>query len=410
MLKRFAVCLLLGIVTCASPVFAQGKKKAPPAKAPPAKEKPAKEDPAKAPAAEPAKDPEKKTDDAPAEAKGPAAEKFAATYDKWKAILKQLRDVQTKYQSADEKEQDALKAQWDKLIGEADEMLPTLRKDAMAAYDEAPNLDSSLTRFLVKLLSDDVARDDYENGKELADLLIKNGCDFKQIYNAAGIIAFVTNDYENAEKYLKQAQESKSLNPLGEQFLSLIPEYKEFWEKEKAIREAEAKADDLPRVKLETSKGTIVIELFENEAPLTVGNFVNLVEKEFYDGTIFHRVLPNFMAQGGDPKGTGTGGPGYEIPCECYKDERRNHFRGTLSMAHSGKDTGGSQFFLTFIPTAHLNGLHTAFGRVVEGMDVLTKLQRIDPSKPSAAATPDKIIKATVERKRKHEYVPKKVN
>jgi cyclophilin family peptidyl-prolyl cis-trans isomerase len=409
MLKRFAVCLLLGIVACASPAFAQGKKKAPAAKAPPAKEKPAKEDPAKEPAPEPAKDPEKKTDDAPAEAKGPAAEKFAATYDKWKAILKQLRDVQTKYQSADAKEQDALKAQWDKLIGEADEMLPTLRKDAMAAYDEAPNLDSSLTRFLVKLLSDDVARDDYDAGKDLADLLIKNGCDFKQIYNAAGIIAFVTNDYENAEKHLKQAQESKSLNPLGEQFLSLIPEYKEFWEKEKAIREAEAKADDLPRVKIETSKGTIVIELFENEAPMAVGNFVNLVEKGFYDGTIFHRVLPNFMAQGGDPKGTGTGGPGYQIPCECYKDDRRNHFRGTLSMAHSGKDTGGSQFFLTFIPTAHLNGLHTAFGRVVEGMDVLAKLQRIDPSKPSAAATPDKIIKATVERKRDHEYVPTKV-
>ena len=162
-------------------------------------------------------------------------------------------------------------------------------------------------------------------------------------------------------------------------------------------------------MKIETTKGTIVIELFENEAPQSVGNFVNLVEKKFYDGTIFHRVLPNFMAQGGDPEGTGTGGPGYNIYCECYEKNHRKHFRGTLSMAHAGRDTGGSQFFLTFIPTAHLNGRHTAFGRVIEGMDVLAKLQRIDPSNPAKAAEPDKIVKATVERKREHEYVPTKV-
>ncbi|HTN77046.1 MAG TPA: peptidylprolyl isomerase, partial [Pirellulaceae bacterium] len=179
-------------------------------------------------------------------------------------------------------------------------------------------------------------------------------------------------------------------------------------ELERAVVEP-LKADDLPRVKIETSKGPIVVELFENEAPQTIGNFVNLVEAGKYDNTIFHRVLPGFMAQGGDPKGDGTGGPGYHIFCECYEKNHRNHFRGTLSMAHAGRDTGGSQFFLTFVPTPHLNGRHTAFGRVIEGMDVLTKLQRVDPQMPSTAAEPDKIIKATVVRKRDHAYVPTKV-
>jgi cyclophilin family peptidyl-prolyl cis-trans isomerase len=162
-------------------------------------------------------------------------------------------------------------------------------------------------------------------------------------------------------------------------------------------------------VKLETSKGTIVVELFENEAPNTVANFVSLVEGGKYDGLTFHRVLPHFVAQGGDPKGDGTGGPGYAIKCEWPNDPNRMHFRGVLSMAHAGKDTGGSQFFLTMLPTPHLNDRHTVFGRVIEGMDVLADLQRINPEEPTAAKEPDKIVKAEVIRKRDHEYKPETI-
>ena len=114
------------------------------------------------------------------------------------------------------------------------------------------------------------------------------------------------------------------------------------------------------------------------------------------------------QAQGGCPEGTGTGGPGYNIYCECYDKTYRKHFRGSLSMAHAGRDTGGSQFFLTFRPTTHLDGRHTVFGRVVKGMDVLAKLQRRDPSKP-AQQQPDKILTAEVIRKRDHAYEPTKV-
>jgi cyclophilin family peptidyl-prolyl cis-trans isomerase len=155
----------------------------------------------------------------------------------------------------------------------------------------------------------------------------------------------------------------------------------------------------------------LVVELFENEAPQTVGNFISLVENGFYDGTVFHRVLPNFMAQGGCPKGTGQGGPGYTIYDEHDRDDARMHFRGYLSMANTGrKNSGGSQFFLTFVPTPHLNDKHTVFGRVIEGMDVLERIQRRDPDKQGNLPEPDKIIKMEVLRKRPDKkYVPTKV-
>ncbi|MBQ9874444.1 MAG: peptidylprolyl isomerase [Thermoguttaceae bacterium] len=174
----------------------------------------------------------------------------------------------------------------------------------------------------------------------------------------------------------------------------VLPTYKETWAKEREIREKEA-SENLPRVSLKTTKGEIVVELFLNEAPNAVNNFLSLVKSGFYTDVPFHRVLPFFMAQGGDPTGTGTGGPGYCIPCECYQPNARDHFRGSLSMAHAGRNTGGSQFFITFVPTYFLNGKHTVFGRVVEGMDVLSDINRIDPEKESELP-PDKIIEATI--------------
>lgn len=168
-------------------------------------------------------------------------------------------------------------------------------------------------------------------------------------------------------------------------------------------------AEELPQVLFKTSKGDILIELYEDEAPNTVANFVNLVEKKYYNGLIFHRVIDGFMAQGGDPTGSGRGGPGYAIACECYTPAARKHQAGSLSMAHAGRDTGGSQFFLTFAATQHLDGKHTVFGQVIQGMDVLDKLNRGDRF-ANGVLSPDKadkIIEATVVKKRNHEYTPK---
>lgn len=128
---------------------------------------------------------------------------------------------------------------------------------------------------------------------------------------------------------------------------------------------------------IHSNKGDIVIELFEKEAPGTVANFEKLIKEGFYDGLIFHRVIPGFVAQGGCPFGTGVGGPGYTIPCET-KGNPHKHSRGAVSMAHRGPNTGGSQFFICFAPQPHLDGVHTVFGQVIEGMDVVDTLEQFD--------------------------------
>ena len=125
---------------------------------------------------------------------------------------------------------------------------------------------------------------------------------------------------------------------------------------------------------IKTDKGDINIDLLDDDAPNTVKNFVDLITKKFYDGLTFHRVIPNFVIQGGCPTGDGTGGPGYQIDCEINDNL---HVAGTLSMAHAGKDTGGSQFFICHSPQPHLDGVHTVFG-ITEDMDIVNAIDAGD--------------------------------
>jgi cyclophilin family peptidyl-prolyl cis-trans isomerase len=250
--------------------------------------------------------------------------------------------------------------------------------------------------------------DDPKRALTLAAMLDKAGAAGEGVLMMAASAAMLTSDLDATEAYLKKAAAAgvkpEKIAELEQAVAAERPKVDE----EMAKRAAEAKADDLPRVKITTSQGDVMVELFENEAPNTVANFVSLVDKGFYNGTPFHRVIGGFMAQGGDPTGTGTSGPGYAIACEVGKPGARKHFLGTLSMAHAGPNTGGSQFFLTFRPTEHLDGKHTVFGRVIDGFDVLPKLMRTqdDQGLPVAGAQPDKILKAVVVRKRSHPYEP----
>lgn len=130
---------------------------------------------------------------------------------------------------------------------------------------------------------------------------------------------------------------------------------------------------------LHTSKGDIIIDLYAKNVPHTVNNFVFLARQGFYDGTIFHRVIPDFMAQGGDPTGTGRGGPGYKFRDE-FDPKLRHNVPGVLSMANAGPNTNGSQFFITHVPTPWLDGKHAVFGQVVRGLDVLLAIPPRDPN------------------------------
>ena len=150
------------------------------------------------------------------------------------------------------------------------------------------------------------------------------------------------------------------------------------------------------KVALETTKGTIVLELYTGEMPITAGNFVKLTEEGFYDGVIFHRIINGFMIQGGDPTGTGTGGPGYRIKDEFTGTDLDRNDRGTISMANAGPNTGGSQFFINLMDNHHLDGKHPVFGKVIEGMDVVDKLAIVKTDSKDRPVEEVKIISAKV--------------
>jgi cyclophilin family peptidyl-prolyl cis-trans isomerase len=376
---------------------------------------------------------------------------FEAKFEEYKNAVRAIEMLQSEYQSATSERRRKLNEEVAGQIAHTQTIINGMVEAAEAAYKAAPNADQQITDVLVAVAKHyavgrqagppnpspgnphDVyypidGGDQYERALPIIKLLIDGGVKNNELYIWGFVSAFATNDYALAQTYLDKAKEtgaidalamaasrsdssdaqagaSKNLEHLVSSAADSFDEYKDLWAKESALRADEEKANDLPRVKLTTSKGEIVLELFENQAPETVANFLTLVKQGFYDGSPFHRVLPGFMAQGGAKSEDGQGGPGYTIRCECYRPDFRRHFRGTLSMAHAGRDTGNSQFFLTFVPTPHLNGRHTAFGRVVEGMEVLGDLQHRSPQhEGQQAPKPDKIIKAEVLRDRGHEY------
>jgi cyclophilin family peptidyl-prolyl cis-trans isomerase len=340
----------------------------------------------------------------------------------WQAALVDVADVQAQLGATPPPQRGPLMPQYSFFVTKANSLQNALQAAAEKAY-AVDDKNSELADLLYNMAIGNLRSDRYQDALRLAKLLIDHHDSHPGLYRMAATAAFATMQLDEAKKYLEALGGGKIPADSDLQTLASEIEYsRPLWQREQKLREAEAKADDLPRVKLHTTRGDIVLELFENEAPNTVANFISLVEKGLYDGTQFHRVLPGFMAQGGDPLSKdpeknvghiGTGGPGYTIADECKLPDHRDHFIGTLSMAHTAApDTGGSQFFITFAPTPQLNSVHTVFGRVIEGQDVLDSLQRINPDwekEHPSSVQPDRILKAEVVRKRDHPYEPKTI-
>ncbi len=354
-----------------------------------------------------------------------ARAEFDQVYDQWKKSVAELSELQIKLKFGSQSQFGVSSTRYIELIKQTDELAEKLQQAAEKAFIENDQ-DTKLGTLLLTIAVGDLRKDNYDEALRLAKLLLEHKYPNNDVNRIAASAAFAMMQLDEAQKYLDDfvAGQSKSdppdrPDPRIAETQAAVEFYRPRWDRENKLRKEEAKADDLPRVKLQTTAGDVVLELFENEAPNTVANFISLVEKGFYDGVQFHRVLPNFMAQTGDPatkdpkviaKGeAGHGGPGYTIADECGQPNHRDHFRGSLSMAHTGQpNSAGSQFFITFVPTGGLDGRHTVFGRVIEGMDVLSKLQRVDPDeKKYNGVTPDKILKAEMLRKREHAYEPK---
>ncbi len=334
----------------------------------------------------------------------------------WEELVARLREIEARvevireeFTAADAAGQATLRSEFNQLTMELQtEVYPTLAEQAVSRLEQFPE-DLDAAELVMQQMYN---ANRFADAARLADMILAEKPTNTAALNFGGVSHFAIHDFAISHELLALAQQEGSLAPeVGGQYLESSETYIELWETEQAIREREAAAEgdeQLPRVLFKTTRGEILLELFENEAPNTVANFISLVEEEYYNGLKFHRVIPNFMAQGGCPNTRpgaaglpGSGGPGYNIPCECYAEKARKHFAGTLSMAHAGRDSGGSQFFITHLPTPHLDpemrpdGAHTVFGRVVEGMDVAAALE-----------LGDVIESAEVVRKRNHPYEP----
>jgi cyclophilin family peptidyl-prolyl cis-trans isomerase len=340
--------------------------------------------------------------DQPAEAKA----EFAEALGRMKKLMADLTVLQAQYQQP-KADKSALEASFEAVKQEAEAAGERLEAAALGMLTVDPE-DEGAREIALAVMAGALESDNPVKALATATTIDAAGAGNSDMALMAATAALVTTRVDEAAAWLDKATAAGAEAEQVAQVRAALDRERPKIEAEIAVRKAEAEADDLPRVKFATSAGDIVIELFENEAPNTVANFVSLVGKGFYDGTPFHRVIGGFMAQGGDPTGTGTGGPGYAIACECEKPGARLHFRGTLSMAHAGKDSGGSQFFLTFRPTDHLDGRHTVFGRVIAGDEVLSKLARTQDAEGQSVPgiKPDTILKGEVVRKRDHAYTP----
>ncbi len=249
---------------------------------------------------------------------------------------------------------------------------------------------------------------DYAAAAKLWEKAAELASTFK-VWDALGRCYMNTNEFRRSQAAYERAKDLASSDQQrrgADHSARVATVYVEDWKREQALRKEAMEKKDLPMVEFQTDRGRMLVELFENEAPNTVANFIELAEKGFFDGQLFHRCIAYFMIQGGDPTGTGRGGPGYNIADEYERDGARLHYQGTLSMANVGKpNTGGSQFFVTNVVTPHLNGRHTVFGRVVEGLEVA----QVMPLDPTNRAEPFRILSVKVLRKRDHPYVAKKI-
>ena len=348
-----------------------------------------------------------------------ADQEYNESTDRLRAAIVKLKRSQAKFYFSKVADAGEFYLEWDKAAIEGEQAAADLQDAAIDVLFKAahPTRDQMTVARIA-------CREKMEKGEyELVYKISKRLCDLDpdetEYFAYKTRAALITNRFVEAkETFALDPGELSTFIPAKEMMLmDNIDVHIANYENELKIREQEAKADDLPIVELTTSKGKIVIELFENQAPGHVANFISIIDTGYYEGILFHRVVTGFVAQAGGFTMSGRQNVGYNIYDEHGVEDARHHFRGSLSMASvSGKpNSASSQFFLTFSPTPMLDGRHTCFGRITEGLDVLDSLtptRTMDDEgteTPIEEIVPDRIISARVIRKRDHEYKPIRV-
>jgi len=351
---------------------------------------------------------------------------FNEAYNNWRGTVRQLHEIGVNYVSATSSDEaEVLREEYSDLTAKGEKQLEIFLPLALQLFKEngthtwkagdPPSAHIDLDYLITQIQNHLFEKGRFDQAFVLGTELLKNNPGNSRADYVRRRAALLTNRFIDVGNFVDDFEEQLEDLPKSEKtMLTILPQIGQAYEIEKAIQRREAAIDDLPRVQMKTTKGTVVFELFENEAPDTVGNFISLVEKKFYDGIVFHRVIDRFMVQGGSVTEKNENKPvGYKIYDEHNKRAIRLHFRGSLSMANAmSPHSGSSQFFVCLVPTPGLNGKHTVFGRVVSGMDVFDRITRTqvltedgnEEKLPDVVR--DKIISATVIRKRNHDYKP----
>ena len=325
----------------------------------------------------------------------------------------QTGDITRKEQAEWAKIQERYRLAMDDAYAEAARIMP-----------DDPKQSPKLFRFLLHSTGYRFSHDWYENAYAGARRLKECGVDDPELERGFGLSALAVHDYDAAAESLRIALEADKLNEVQASLFFNIPAVRKDWEREKAMRAKDAEADNLPRVVFHTTRGEITIELFEDQAPNTVANFIALVEEGFYDNTAFHTVTPGQFVQMGCPEGDGTGDVGYSIADEFSQPDARAFFRGSLLTAKIANsraeedpnvpatipNSASSQFLILLLPLRMPRMQLTSFGRVIDGMGAISTLNQANPNPKEGEPPPplpDTILSAEVIRKRDHEYRPK---
>ncbi len=338
-------------------------------------------------------------------------------FQEWRELLKVAAQHKIDYLEQDRAQSVANRKKFETAFDNALRKKMEIENKLIEKLDIVDKPDETLLRMVKSIAQDLFIQERMERCYHISKKLLQFTPDDDDVLLLWGGSALVTNRFDEAEKFRLELGSLISGLPENIRYLyeSDLTELRTQFAKEQEKRDAEAKANDLPRVLIRTTKGDIVVELFENEAPNTVGNFIFLVETGYYNRELpFHRVISGFVAQGAEDK---TGQPYYTIFDEHGSPNDRPHFTYTLAMARMEQaNTAAAEFYITFCPLLGLNQRYTTFGRVIEGFDVVDCLNRTakrdkdGQEKPVKDVVTDKILLAKVLRKRPHEYRPKIFN
>lgn len=346
----------------------------------------------------------------------PESPEFKEATGNLRKILRQLLELELRFHnSSTTEEEKRYRKQWYEMRENIWEPHRAMLHAGLAEYVASPEKKQQLADFLFNSLKRNVETDCYEGMLPVARALYENKYPSPAVPGLFALCCLADNEFEQARQPLGELIESGQAQPELQDIYENLDSLSAAWKEELNFQQADAAGPPLPQARILTSKGTVVVELFENQAPVAVANFVALAEKGFYDNMPLFLVLTNLLAQTGCPKGDGTGGPGYFIPAESDDLPKRRVFRGSvaLNLLPDLPDSGGSQFMISYLPLSRLENDCRVFGRVISGMPNVARFNRIDPTaekkKDDKPVELDKIVSIEITGKRNHPYEPDRI-